>query len=850
MKLLANKKAVGQTTKTPHSDLSGDVQAKRPWLPAGRTALILTILVASGCTSLTSTDGALGPNGPVMDRRDFAHVPDPKEPSKGNEDEVQAAQAAPAELPAITPEPVIIASPIESPAVTSVPNKEIHVEIPADPDKMGELLNSLETASYPEDPATIEGPIAQDNLPGDLWQRIRDGFAMPELATSLVADKEKFYLARPDYMARMMTRGGRYLFHIVEEIERRGMPTEIALLPFVESAMNPVALSSAKAAGLWQFIPSTGRAYDLKQNWWVDNRRDVVQSTRAALDYLESLHLMHDGDWFLALASYNWGEGSVNRAIKRNKRRGKPTDYLSLRMPRETRHYVPKLIALKNILMNADKLGVALPELPDQPYFVVIEKTRPIDLELAAEFSGLSVKEFVALNPAHNRPIISATRNNQIKIPAENLESFLTAMEAHEQAGKAFVTWRPYTIKKRETIATVAKRAGISSKALLKANGLSSKRRLIAGTRILVPHGKDTKAEIIEAFAAPTIVEIVNRPARYHRVKRRDSLSKIAKRWGVSRKTLRRWNGMKSDTVRRGQRLLVRQPARQTIQTSAGGRTRILSAATTETLIRHNAKRYKVKRGDTLGAIARKHKVSVDSLRRWNRIKNNRILIGQRLNVAPARVVKTRRASPKLASATVHKVRRGENLGRIANRYKVSVSSLRKWNGIRGNKIVVGQRIKVAKTNKPAKAGAKPTKVTRAAAIRNHKVRRGDTLSGIAKRYSVSVSDLRRWNRLKSSKVMLGQRLRVSPAIAKKRKSVRKLAANSAIKMAGSKQTIGHRVKSGDTLSAIASRYGVSVRDLRRWNSIKGSKIRRGQRLEIKVGSRNLTRNKPSGKVT
>ncbi len=830
----------------PH--VLGDLCSNRLRSLGGQTALILTILVASGCTSLTTTDGSSGPQGPVMDRRDITHIPDRKiDPTQAG-DEVKAVEAEPATLPAATEQPVVVAEPVARPTISASAEDAIHVEIPADPDKMGELLNSLETANYPEDPASADGPVAQEDAPGDLWQRIRDGFAMPELASPLVAQKEKFYLARPDYMERMMTRGGRYLFHIVEEIERRGMPTEIALLPFVESAMNPVALSSAKAAGLWQFIPSTGRAYDLKQNWWVDNRRDVVQSTRAALDYLETLHAMHGGDWFLALASYNWGEGSVTRAIKRNKRRGKPTDYLSLRMPTETRHYVPKLIALKNILMNAEKLGVNLPDLPDQPYFVVIEKTRPIDLELAAEFTGLSVAEFVALNPAHNRPIISATRNNQIKIPAENLESFLNAMEAHEQAGKAFVTWRPYTIKKGETIAKVAKRAGISSKALLKANGLSSKRRLIAGTRILVPHGKDTKAEIIEAFAAPTIVEIVNRPARYHRVQRRDSLGKIAKRWGVSTQTLRRWNGLKSNTVRRGQRLLVRQPSRQTIQTSAGGRTRVLHAATTQTLIRHNAVHYKVRRGDTLGAIARKHNVKVSDLRKWNRIKNNRILIGQRLNVSPARVVKARSAAPShQATNHIHKVRRGESLGRIADRYNVSVSSLRKWNGIRGSKIVVGQQIKVAKASQPAASSE-----TRVASLgtTSHKVRRGDTLSGIAQRYRVSVADLKRWNRLKSSNVMLGQRLRVAPSTGVGGKPVRKVASNGAIKMTGTTQTIGHRVRRGDTLSAIASRYGVSVSDLKRWNAIKGSTIRSGQRLKIRVGSRNLTRTKTSGKIT
>jgi soluble lytic murein transglycosylase-like protein len=198
----------------------------------------------------------------------------------------------------------------------------------------------------------------------------------------------------------MFQRGERYLFYIVEELERRGLPTELALLPFVESAMNPSAVSSAQAAGLWQFIPSTGKQYNLHQNWWVDNRRDPVKSTHAALDYLQRIYAMHGNDWFLALASYNWGEGSVARAVRKNQLRGRPTDYLSLDMPAETRHYVPKLIALKHILQRADEFGIALPALPNRPYFVTLEKTRPIDLKLAAKFAGMTVAEFVALNGA------------------------------------------------------------------------------------------------------------------------------------------------------------------------------------------------------------------------------------------------------------------------------------------------------------------------------------------------------------------------------------------------------------------------------------------------------------------
>ncbi|MGE0806975.1 MAG: transglycosylase SLT domain-containing protein [Burkholderiaceae bacterium] len=411
--------------------------------------------------------------------------------------------------------------------------------------------------------------------PGSLWDRIRAGFAMPELDTNLVAEKERFYLQRPDYLQRMFSRGSRYLYHIVQEIEKRGMPTELALLPFVESAMNPTALSSAQAAGLWQFIPSTGRQYNLQQDWWVDNRRDVVKSTQAALEYLQKIYEMHGNDWFLALASYNWGEGAVGRAIKRNQARKLPTDYLSLNMPAETRHYVPKLIALKNILMRADTLGLDLPELPNQPYFVTLEKTRPIDLKLAAQFAGMTVSEFVALNPAHNRPVIAASRNNQIKLPADRLEAFLSAVERHGESNRAFATWQPYTLKTGETLESLARRGGVTVAELRDANGLRAGQRLLAGTRLLAPQSSIDDESRVESFEAPRVYELVERPAVYHRVGKRETLASIARRYGTSVANLKAWNDI-GNVAKTGTRLLVRQADSQTMLTTESGDRRVV----------------------------------------------------------------------------------------------------------------------------------------------------------------------------------------------------------------------------------------------------------------------------------
>lgn len=410
---------------------------------------------------------------------------------------------------------------------------------------------------------------ADGGLPGrrfdNIWDRIRAGFAMPPLDTQLVERMERFYLSKPDYLQRMFARGGRYLFHIIEEVEKRGMPAELALLPFVESAMNPTALSTAQASGLWQFIPSTGRAYNLHQDWWVDNRRDVVKSTQAALEYLQKIYEMQGHDWFLALASYNWGEGAVARAIKLNKSRNRPTDYLSLNMPNETRHYVPKLIALKNILLRADELGLVLPTLPNRPYFVMIEKTRPIDLKLAAEFAGLTIEEFLELNPAHNRPVIAASRNSEIKLPADRLDTFLEATERHLASGRSFVTWQPYTMKQGETLEAVAARAGITVAELRRANGVRPAARPIAGTRLLIPGQSGDDDRRIEDFEGTRIVEAPDPRPVHHAVARGDTLASIARRHRTTVTNLRKLNPDLKGEPAPGTRLLVRagltQPA-------------------------------------------------------------------------------------------------------------------------------------------------------------------------------------------------------------------------------------------------------------------------------------------------
>ena len=394
--------------------------------------------------------------------------------------------------------------------------------------------NAADTPSTTETPAeTIAAPPAAAELPtptleirdalpriatidltappDDLWERIRNGFGMPNLTSDTVTQQQAWYLARPEYLKRVVDRSRRYMHHIVEELEKRGMPTEIALLPIVESAYNPMAYSHAHASGLWQFIPSTGKTYRLEQNWWLDQRRDIIASTSAALDYLQSIYEMH-GDWHLALASYNWGENAVARAISKNQAKGLPTDYLSLTMPAETRHYVPKLQALKNIIAQPQLFGASLDPIPNRPYFVTVGKPAEMDVSVAAKLAEMTVEEFLTLNPAHNRPVMPAGGNTSIVLPADKVEVFQANLENHD---RPLVNWRAYTLKKGEKLDAVAARFGIAAARLRQVNGIGSKLKVGAGHTILVPaKSAETTSANLLAVNLPMVKPTVKKPPR------------------------------------------------------------------------------------------------------------------------------------------------------------------------------------------------------------------------------------------------------------------------------------------------------------------------------------------------
>ncbi|HCP76895.1 MAG: lytic transglycosylase [Pusillimonas sp.] len=413
----------------------------------------------------------------------------------------------------------------------------------------------------------------------NIWDRIRRGFAIPNLNDPLVDEWTQYYASHPEAMYRMSERAKRYLYFVLDELERNQLPTELALLPFVESAYDPQALSRSRASGLWQFIPSTGRYFNLEQNASLDQRRDPIASTRAAVEYLAYLYDFQ-GDWYLALASYNWGEGSVKRAIARNEDAGKPTDYLSLKLPDETRNYVPKLQAIKNIIANPKRYGVKLPPVSNTPYFTAIRKTHPLEVEVAAKLAEIPVEEFKALNAALNLPVMMPEVVPTILLPTNRVDIFKANLEAYLKGQN----WKTYQTKNGESYAAIAREHNISLEKLREMNGLSGQQARADARTLWIPaSGTEPGLHMVSMKLDPTGAAT---PAN-------------------------------ASTVR---------------QTRLGTRA---NAKTRDIIVRRgpNLRTHIVRKGDTLYDLARRYSTSVGELRRLNNLKSTHLKLGQRLRV-------------------------------------------------------------------------------------------------------------------------------------------------------------------------------------------------------------------------
>lgn len=523
----------------------------------------------------------------------------------------------------------------------------------------GRLSESLDTslteASTDDTLAQTTDTSSAETDTNDLWQRIKNGYAMPDSTSSLTAKHENWYSSRPDYVKRMVERSQRYLFHIVEEVEKRGMPTEIALLPMIESAYNPQAYSTSRASGIWQFIPSTGKHFGLKQNWWVDNRRNITFATDAALNYLQKLHGMF-GAWDLALAAYNAGEGTVSRAIERNRKLGLPTDYESLNLPPETKNYVPKLQAVKNLMTNPANYGLNIQTIANTPYFAKVTAPAQIDSHLAAKLAEISDGEFLALNPSYNRPVLTSEgEKHELLLPILSAETFRTNLANYD---KPLVSWRTYLAKRGERLDKIASKFGIQLAQLRDVNNLPAQKKIKQSSTILVPNGNRTdfnkvttpspvaetnteptsdpasktdvsvkqEANNIDVASTEDLVSEIEEKSKErtitHKVKKGEVMQAIAKRYGVSVKLIMTENSLKTNRVKVGQQLSITTEVVKNVTKTASGNSK-----------KSNKQTYIVKRGDTLHSIAEKFDVAVVDLKRWNKKTDNRIKPGNKLTI-------------------------------------------------------------------------------------------------------------------------------------------------------------------------------------------------------------------------
>jgi len=452
----------------------------------------------------------------------------------------------------------------------------------------------------------------------DLFDRMRAGFALAEVSEPAIDQQLAWFEHNPDYLERVFQRGQRYMYHVVTEVEARGMPLEFALLPVVESAYEPFAYSRSRASGLWQFIPDTGRRFGLRQSWWYDGRRDVIESTRAALDYLQALHDQFDGDWLLAIAAYNVGENSVQRELDYNRAHGKPADFWHLKLPSETRAYVPKLLAMKRLMAEPERYGLEFAVIPNEPYFAVIDTGSQIDLKVAAQLAGTSFDDLAALNPGYNRWATDPDGPQRMLVPIDYADGFEAALKTLSAEERVPVT--VHEVTRRETLASIAKQYGTSVAVLTKLNDVKGG-KVAVGDSLKIPESSGALPDKVLLAASR-----VDRPQAdggrrrqiVYRVRAGDTLSSIARQHGMPVSTLARLNSLgAADSLVKGQRLVIKASARRYRGEGVSSGRRVT---------------YTVRAGDTVYSISRQFQVSVAQLKSWNGLnKHHQIRAGRRL---------------------------------------------------------------------------------------------------------------------------------------------------------------------------------------------------------------------------
>ncbi len=455
----------------------------------------------------------------------------------------------------------------------------------------------------------------------DLWNRLRAGYQFDTISNSRVQKHLDWYAKHPKYIKRVAERGQLYLHHIVVELEKRDMPTELALLPIVESAFDPFAYSHGRASGMWQFIPATGRQYGLKQNWWYDGRRDALASTNAAVEYLDNLNRRFKGDWLLALASYNAGGGNVNKSIRRNRNKGKPTDFWSLDLPRETESYVPQLIALSQLILEPEKYNIDLEPIANKPYFSVVNVGSQIDLAQAANLAEVSLNDLYKLNAGFNRWATDPKGPHRLLVPVDKGDVLKRALG--QLPNDSRISWERYKVKSGDSLLAIAKHFNTTADVLREQNNIRGN-MIRQGQMMLIP--KASQPETLYALSETQRVKRIQnrskgksgtRKVRYT-VKSGDSLWSIARTYNVKVSQLAKWNAMApKDTLKQNQKLIIWSPA---------DRAKLVRSSRKQgnAVIRKVA--YQVRKGDSLARIAGKFNLSVNDIKRWNPVQKSKYI--------------------------------------------------------------------------------------------------------------------------------------------------------------------------------------------------------------------------------
>ncbi len=521
------------------------------------------------------------------------------------------ASAASVAVTPVTPAPGSAAS-SAGPALTS--------PVAGAPGTAANPLGSVSAALDTEGGLATPPPGSLSAQPADLFARIRGGFMLQDVDEPAIDAQVNWFANHPEFLDRTWQRASLWLYYIVGQLEERNMPRELALLPVIESAFEPYAYSRARASGLWQFVSDTGRRFGLKQDWWYDARRDPIEATNAALDYLQALHNEFNGDWLLAIAAYNCGELVVSRAVERNERRGLPTDFWHLRLPRETRSYVPELLAMRRLVAHPERYNLEL-SLPNQPYFVEVNTQGPVALKVVAELTGVSIDDLYDLNPGFHQWATDPNGPYRILVPvdvAEGLQQTLQQLTPDERMDVVH-----YSVQRRDTLAGIARRFGTTTQVIRELNDLKSNARPIIDTDLEIPSRDNQLPEKVEHAAL-----LANMPARRYRrgyrrprihiVRRGDTLYSLAQRLGTNVDTLAALNGMSPDgELHAGQRLRVSARYTSGQLRPAGAQPSGQAARAPEGSRRMN---YVVRPGDTLYGIARLLQVSVRDLLTWNEL--------------------------------------------------------------------------------------------------------------------------------------------------------------------------------------------------------------------------------------